>query len=153
MLVGLIQVQLEEVRRESEPLGGRVEIGVCEVRGVETARRLAESTLERHGRIDVLVNNYNMHYGSGRTVHVEIDLPGKDYPVLHGVQNFKFDDSLYRNTPSALDTTLLLPGRTEEQSEWELWNRLHRGGRGFYTSLGQQKDFAGVKTTLFRVRW
>ena len=91
---------------------------------------------------EVLGGNYNMHYGPGPIVHVEINLPAKDHPVLQGVPNFKSHGSLYRNTPIAPDTTLLLTGRTEEHSEPVAWTRLHKGGRVFYTSLGHQKDFA-----------
>ena len=57
VLMGRTKAKLEEVHREIESLGGKAEVAPCDVRDVEAVRRLAESTLERHGRIDVLVNN------------------------------------------------------------------------------------------------
>ena len=49
--------------------------------------------------------------------------------------------SLYRNTPIADDTTLLLTGTSSDATEPVAWTRLHKGGRVFYTSLGHQQDF------------
>jgi type 1 glutamine amidotransferase len=121
---------------------------------------------------EVLGGNYQGHYGSGPAVHIEIAPDAKEYPILQGVSDFKSHGSLYKNTPIAADTSLLLTGKTEEpkaegvgersepttplppfvkgdevvgerseHSEPVAWNRLHRGGRVFYTSLGHQKDF------------
>jgi NAD(P)-dependent dehydrogenase (short-subunit alcohol dehydrogenase family) len=58
--------------RRSEPLeetagradGGRVEAGVCDIREEEQVEALVDGVLERHGRIDVLVNNAGGQYMS-----------------------------------------------------------------------------------------
>jgi type 1 glutamine amidotransferase len=90
---------------------------------------------------EVLGGNYQGHYGSGPIVQVEINPSTKDHPILQGVSPFKSYGSLYKNTPIAPDTTLLLIGKTEEHTEPVAWTRLNRGGRVFYTSLGHQRDF------------
>lgn len=90
---------------------------------------------------EVLGGNYQGHYGSGPAVDVEINPDAKDHSILKGVSSFHSHGSLYKNTPIAEDTTLLLTGKTEEHSEPVAWTRVHQGGRVFYTSLGHQKDF------------
>ncbi|MBI1924273.1 ThuA domain-containing protein, partial [Candidatus Poribacteria bacterium] len=85
--------------------------------------------------------NYQGHYGAGPIARVEINPSAKDHPILQGVSNFDSHGSLYKNTPIAADTSLLLTGRTNEHAEPVAWTRVHRGGRIFYTSLGHQKDF------------
>ncbi|MBM3239847.1 ThuA domain-containing protein [Candidatus Poribacteria bacterium] len=90
---------------------------------------------------EVLGGNYQGHYGSGPAVHLEIAPDAKEHPILRGVSDFKSHGSLYKNTPLAADTSLLLTGKMAEYSEPVAWTRLHRGGRVFYTSLGHQKDF------------
>jgi len=107
--------------------------------GVRTASHAYQNWLEFDK--DVLGGNYQGHYGSGPLVHLDISLAAKDHPILQGVSDFKSHGSLYKNTPLAEDTSLLLTGKTDEHSEPVAWTRLHRGGRVFYTSLGQQKDF------------
>lgn len=90
---------------------------------------------------EVLGGNYQGHYGSGPAVDVEINPNAKCHPILKGVSSFHSHGSLYKNTPIAEDTTLLLTGKTEEHSEPVAWTRVHQSGRVFYTSLGHQKDF------------
>ena len=90
---------------------------------------------------EVLGGNYNGHYGGGPVCHVQAASGAEDHPILEGVPPFDSRGSLYKNTPIAEDTCLLLNGRTEEHSEPVAWTRLHKGGRVFYTSLGHQKDF------------
>jgi len=90
---------------------------------------------------EVLGGNYNGHYGSGSTCHIEIASGVEDHPILDSVSPFDSRGSLYKNTPIAEDTNLLLNGRTEEHLEPVAWTRLNRGGRVFYTSLGHQGDF------------
>jgi type 1 glutamine amidotransferase len=90
---------------------------------------------------EVLGGNYNGHYGSGQICHVEIAPGVEDHPILKGVSPFDSRGSLYKNTPIAGDTHLLLNGKTEEHSEPVAWTRLNNGGRVFYTSLGHQGDF------------
>jgi type 1 glutamine amidotransferase len=90
---------------------------------------------------EVLGGNYHGHYGSGPICHVEIEPSARDHPILEGVSPFDSRGSLYKNTPIAEDTCLLLNGRIEEHFEPVAWTRLHKGGRVFYTSLGHQGDF------------
>lgn len=90
---------------------------------------------------EVQGGNYEGHYGSGPICHVEIAPDAENHPILAGVSPFDSHGSLYRNTPIAGDTSLLLNGRTEEHFEPVAWTRLHNGGRVFYTSLGHQGDF------------
>jgi len=90
---------------------------------------------------EVLGGNYQGHYGAGPIAHVEIHPSAKNHPILQGISNFDSYGSLYKNTPIAADTSLLLTGRTDEHAEPVAWTRVHRGGRIFYTSLGHQRDF------------
>ena len=93
---------------------------------------------------EVLGGSYDGHYGSGVTARIEIAAAAAGHPVLKGVEPFESQGSLYRNTPIADDTELLLTGRTPEHFEPVAWTRRHPGGgrgRIFYTSLGHQKDF------------
>ena len=92
---------------------------------------------------EVLGGNYDGHYGNNLTTYVEL-VGHSDHPILKGVEPFESQGSLYRNTPIADDTMLLLTGRTDEESEPVAWTRAHSAGdrgRIFYTSLGHQKDF------------
>ena len=118
--------------------------------GVRTASHAFQNWLDFDK--EVLGGNYQGHYGSGPLVHLEVAPEAKEHPILQGVSDFKSHGSLYENTPLAADTSLLLTGKTDEpkaegvgerseHSEPVAWTRLHRGGRIFYTSLGQQKDF------------
>ena len=91
---------------------------------------------------EVLGGNYNMHYGAGPVVRVAPSSPdAKEHPILRGVSITESRGSLYRNTPIAPDTSLLLTGTTDEAQEPVAWTRVNRGGRVFYTSLGHQEDF------------
>lgn len=107
--------------------------------GVRTASHAYQSWLGFDK--DVLGGDYQGHYGAGPIAHVEINPGAKDHPILHDISNFDSYGSLYRNPSIATDTTLLLTGKAEEQTEPVTWTRLHRGGRIFYTSLGHQQDF------------
>lgn len=89
---------------------------------------------------EVQGGNYEGHYGAGPVCHVEIALDAADHAILEGVSPFDSLGSLYKNTPIAEDTALLLNGKIEEHSEPVAWTRLHNGGRVFYTSLGHQGD-------------
>jgi len=108
------------------------------IMGVRTASHAYQNWLEFDKK--VLGGNYQGHYGSGPLVNVEIASEAKDHPILKGISNFHSHGSLYKNTPIAEDTTLLLTGKTEH-TEPVAWTRIHNGGRVFYTSLGHQEDF------------
>jgi len=88
---------------------------------------------------EVLGGNYQGHYGGGPIARVQINPDNKDHPILNGISDFDSYGSLYKNTPIAENTTLLLTGKTETNFEPVAW--LHKGESVFYTSLGHQKDF------------
>ena len=88
---------------------------------------------------DVLAGDYQGHYGHGPMTRVE--LVETEHPILNGIPAFDTYGSLYKNPSIVDDTSLLLMGHTDEQSEPVAWTRLHNGGRVFYTSLGHQQDF------------
>ena len=51
------RAEAEEVARQVADSGGRAEVVTADVGRPEEARRLVETTVERHQRIDILVNN------------------------------------------------------------------------------------------------
>jgi type 1 glutamine amidotransferase len=107
--------------------------------GLRTASHAYQNWLAFDG--EVLGGNYDGHYGSGITTHVELAENASEHPILHEVLPFESRGSLYRNTPISESATLLLSGRTEEHFEPVAWTHHYGGGRVFYTSLGHQKDF------------
>lgn len=89
---------------------------------------------------EVLGGNYNGHFSAGPRCKVEKMAP--EDAILDGVLPFESHGSLYRTGPLAADARLLLNGSTDDHSEAAAWSRVRdNGGRVFYTSLGQQKDF------------
>jgi type 1 glutamine amidotransferase len=106
--------------------------------GVRTASHAFQNWLDFDR--DVLGGHYDGHYGSGATTKVELAPHVSGHPVLEGVRPFDAHGSLYRNTPIADDTALLLVGQEGEHREPVAWT-CQRAGRAFYTSLGHQKDF------------
>ena len=107
--------------------------------GVRTASHAYQNWLNFDK--DVLGGDYQGHYGAGPIAHAEINPDAKDHSILQDISNFDSYGSLYKNPSIAIDTTLLLTGKTEEHTEPVAWTRSHRGGRVFYTSLGHQRDF------------
>jgi putative membrane-bound dehydrogenase-like protein len=107
--------------------------------GVRTASHAFQNWLALDR--EVFGGNYKNHYGAGPKVSVGIVAKNQDHPVLHGVKPFESSGSLYRNTGLAADATVLLTGTIPGHTEAVAWVRVHQGGRVFYTSLGQQKDF------------
>ncbi|MBD3181405.1 hypothetical protein GF312_03875 [Candidatus Poribacteria bacterium] len=107
--------------------------------GVRTASHAFQNWLD-FDKI-VLGGNYNGHYGAGPVCHVEIAPKAKNHPILDDVSPFDSNGSLYKNTPIADDTSLLLNGKTAEHFEPVAWTRINNDGRVFYTSLGHQDDF------------
>jgi len=108
--------------------------------GVRTASHAYQNWLDFDRQ--VLGGNYNHHYGHGPKTRVEIEEQAVDHEILRGVTSFESDSHLYRNTPIADDTFLLMTGYSEDHVEPVAWTRTHKGGRVFYTSLGDQTDFA-----------
>ena len=105
--------------------------------GVRTASHAYQNWLE-FDKV-VLGGDYQGHYGHGPTVQLET--VATEHPILEGIPNFESYGSLYKNPMLRDDTTVLLMGRTDEQTEPVAWTRIHNGGRVCYTSLGHQKDF------------
>ena len=105
--------------------------------GVRTASHAYQNWLEFDKT--VLGGDYQGHYGDGPLTHVELIAP--EHPILNGIPAFACYGSLYKNPALRDDTSLLLMGRTDAQTEPVAWTRLHNGGRICYTSLGHQKDF------------
>jgi putative membrane-bound dehydrogenase-like protein len=90
---------------------------------------------------EVLGGNYHNHYGAGPPVEVQIAGRNRDHPVLRDVGPFRSPGSLYKNPSISDNVTVLLTGTIPGHTEPVAWVRVHNGGRVFYTSLGQQKDF------------
>ena len=110
--------------------------------GVRTASHAFQNWLDFDR--DLLGGNYEGHYGSDVASRIDVADGAGDHPVLTGVLPFESQGSLYKNTPLADDTSLLLTGRSAEHCEPVAWTRQHSAGqrgRIFYTSLGHQKDF------------
>ena len=107
--------------------------------GVRTASHAFQSWLAFDGA--VLGGNYRMHWRHGPRARVRFEPGSEGHPLLEGVAEFSSAGSLYRNTPIAADTSLLMSASTDEHDEPVTWTRTHAGGRVFYTSLGHQEDF------------
>ena len=107
--------------------------------GIRTASHAYQNWLEFDR--SVFGGNYQGHYGARPLCRVEFAPSAATHPVLEGVAPFAAFGSLYKNMPLGADTNLLLVGKTEQHEEPVAWTRIHHGGRVFYTSLGQQKDF------------
>jgi type 1 glutamine amidotransferase len=90
---------------------------------------------------EVLGGDYSGHYGNADKPKIELAASGKGHPILRGVTPYVSSGSLYRNAKIASDTTVLLTGSIPGHQEPVAWTRTHRGGRVFYTSLGDPDDF------------
>jgi nicotinamidase-related amidase/type 1 glutamine amidotransferase len=92
---------------------------------------------------EVLGGNYHGHFGAGPTVEARAEPVAKGHPVLEGLTTLRSRGSLYRTSPLAADSHVLLRGSFPGCPEPEpaAWTREQRGGRVFYTSLGAQGDF------------
>ena len=107
--------------------------------GVRTASHAFQNWLAFDG--EVLGGNYQMHWRHGPRARVRFEPGSEGHPLLEGVAELSSAGSLYRNTPIAADTSLLMSASTDEHDEPVTWTRTHAGGRVFYTSLGHQEDF------------
>ncbi len=90
---------------------------------------------------EVLGGSYTGHFGKGPPCDVKFTEKAKGHPILDGVREFASTGSLYKNSSNAADTETLLMGTSGGKTEPVAWTRLHKGGRIFYTSLGDQTDF------------
>ena len=107
--------------------------------GVRTASHAFQNWLAFDG--EVLGGNYQMHWRHGPRARVRFEPGSEGHPLLEGVAEFSSAGSLYRNTPIAADTSLLMSASTDEHDEPVTWTRTHAGWQVFYTSLGHQEDF------------
>ena len=110
--------------------------------GIRTASHAYQNWLEFD--MQVMGGNYNHHYGHGPKTRVGIERQAVDHEIMRGITSFESDSHLYRNTPIAEDTFLLMTGYSEENVEPVAWTRIHKGGRVFSTSLGDPADFTNT---------
>lgn len=98
----------------------------------------------------VFGGNYTNHHGNSLKVTVTVapDLPAEAAGLLKGIPKqrpFASGGSLYRVSPLAENTTVLMTGQVEgHPSEPVAWTfQRADGGKSFYTSLGHVEDFRG----------
>ncbi|MCB1235898.1 MAG: isochorismatase family protein [Verrucomicrobiae bacterium] len=94
----------------------------------------------------VLGGHYHDHYNAQIPTFARVAPGAQAHPILAGVPAAEFHTfgSLYKNTPLAPGTTLLMTGRAEgaDAPEPVAWTHTGPGGgRVFYTSLGHPDDF------------
>ena len=135
------------VRRMTPPAGQLVAIrGWLDAGKPLVALRTSSHAFENWKEFDrdVLGGNYSKHYGKQEGTTVRAVPAAAGHPILRGVAGeFPTASWLYKNTPLASTTTLLLegsvPGRPPEPLAWT--NAPPAGNRVFYTSLGHPQDF------------
>lgn len=96
---------------------------------------------EPEKRIDSLGKRFPVGAPSGEEQSVKVNATLKDHPVLKGITDFKSKYSLYKTSPVAANTTLLLTGTTSEGSEPVAWTRVYKGSRLVYIALGGLQDW------------
>lgn len=89
----------------------------------------------------VLGGNYHNHLSNDKTTRLSIAPGARDHPILDGIVPFATAASLYRTSPLAEGTTLLMTGQSPEGNEPVAWTRDFKGARIVYTSLGAPGDF------------
>jgi type 1 glutamine amidotransferase len=96
---------------------------------------------------DVLGGNYHNHHGSGPLTTVTAAPNATDHPILTGLKfPFSSTGSLYRTSPLAASTTLLLVGAIpDREPEPVAWTNHYKSARIFYTSLGHPDDFQNTE--------
>jgi short-subunit dehydrogenase len=68
LLVARTPEKLEETKAEIEEAGGTAHIHQCDLSDIDDVERMAKEVLDRHGRVDVLVNN------AGRSIRRSVEL-------------------------------------------------------------------------------
>jgi putative membrane-bound dehydrogenase-like protein len=107
--------------------------------GVRTASHAFQTWLELDK--EVLGGSYTGHGPKGVACELTFTDKAKGHPILEGVKPFVSKASLYRNAKNAEDTETLLLGTAGGKTEPVAWTRIYKGGRIFYTSLGDPGDF------------
>lgn len=106
---------------------------------VRTASHAVQTWLEFDRAI--LGGNYQGHYDKEPATTIEVTAAGKSHPILKDVTLTSAPGPLYKNTGHADDITVLLTGSNPGHVEPLAWTREVKGGRLFYTSLGDAKTF------------
>jgi nicotinamidase-related amidase/type 1 glutamine amidotransferase len=97
--------------------------------------------------IEVLGAKYLGHYGSKPPVRTRVSVAtgAAKHPILAGLDDAEptVSSHLYKMRDLAKNVTPLLVGKAEGGSESEpvAWTTTYKGGRVFYTSLGNPDDF------------
>jgi short-subunit dehydrogenase len=103
LLVARSEEKLEALQGEIEDRGGSAHVHPCDLSEMEEVERLAAVVLERHGGVDVLVNN------AGKSIRRSIHL---SYDRIHD-----FDRTMRLNYLAAVRLVLaVLPGMRERRS-------------------------------------
>jgi len=91
----------------------------------------------------VFGGNYRNHYPVGPVTTVTVAEGAVKNPILTGVApSFPSQASLYKTSPLAKSTTLLLVGTIPgQQPEPIAWTNTYKKARVFFTSLGARSDF------------
>jgi gluconate 5-dehydrogenase len=105
VLVGRTPATLAQAQQELQPLGRRVDVIECDLNGGAAAEELCRRVLERHGPIDILVNNVG-----GRRV----DVPTETMPLETWRQYLDLN----------LDTAVLCTSRLGAEMLKRLWGRV-----------------------------
>lgn len=90
---------------------------------------------------EVLGGNYQGHYANEPRTEITVLPAGKSHPILKGVKLESAPGPLYKNTGHAADINVLMNGGNPGQTEPIAWTRDNKGGRLFYTSLGNGETF------------
>jgi len=90
---------------------------------------------------EVLGGNYQGHYEKGPTTTVRILDDAREHPILSGVKISTAPGPLYKNSGHAREIHILMAGSSKDQTEPIAWTREYKGGRVFYTSLGNVETF------------
>lgn len=105
---------------------------------------------------EVFGGNYTNHYGNSIRSVIRKDVSSVKHPILSGadISEFSQGGSLYRTSPLAKDTQVLLTGSIKNApSEPVAWTfRRADGGVSFYTSLGHADDFGNATFNQFLTR-
>ncbi len=107
--------------------------------GIRTASHGFQNWLEMDK--DVFGGDYKNHYKAGPKCEIKLTENQKEHPILQGFKSYESNASLYRNKDIAKGVTVLLTGKTTENTEPIAWARERKGGNMFYTSLGHPDDF------------
>jgi type 1 glutamine amidotransferase len=97
----------------------------------------------------VLGGNYHNHQPAGHRTDIRVAQSAAGHPILADVPPGPWTSSasLYAVSPVDAGATILLTGGCQGSVEPIAWTRDYRGGRVFFTSLGNVEDF---QTPQFR---